>query len=94
MSDDRLIRAVAAGLKLPPERIGEDTSRENCDGWDSLRHYSVILEVERVFGVRFPSPALPELTSVLRLRQELTRLAPPGQEPDRVPQDVPPREQP
>jgi acyl carrier protein len=35
--------------------ITRDTSAADIDGWDSLTHVTLILHVEKAFGVRFSS---------------------------------------
>lgn len=35
--------------------IGRETSARDVAGWDSLMHVTLILQVERRFGVRFSS---------------------------------------
>jgi acyl carrier protein len=49
---------------------------QNCDRWDSLQHFHLILAVEEAFGVRFSSERIPHLTSVQALREELAHVRP------------------
>ncbi len=76
MSQDRLRYVVASALGLSLEDVGESTAMADCSRWDSLRHFHLILDVEHAFGVRFSSDRIPELTSVLALREEISRLLP------------------
>lgn len=34
-------------------QIGMETTAEDVDGWDSIKHVQLILQVEMEFGVRF-----------------------------------------
>lgn len=40
------------------------TTAADVDGWDSLTHVTLVLRVEREFGIRFKSSAVAELQSV------------------------------
>jgi acyl carrier protein len=71
---DKLVRTIVEVLQIPPDRVQETTSMENCPEWDSLRHFSLILAVEDAFGVHFSSDEIPVLTQVGALRAELARL--------------------
>lgn len=44
--------------------ITRETSAGDIDGWDSLTHVTLILQVEREFGVRFSSSEVASLRSV------------------------------
>lgn len=43
--------------------INRETTAADIDGWDSLTHVTLILQVERVFGVRFTSSEVSALRS-------------------------------
>ena len=43
--------------------IKPETSAADIDGWDSLTHVTLILQVERTFGVRFTSSEVAALRS-------------------------------
>jgi acyl carrier protein len=44
--------------------IGPDTNAEDVEGWDSLMHVTLIVNVEREFGVRFASSEIASLKDV------------------------------
>lgn len=71
---DRLCVTIASVLGLSPEEVSDDTSRENCQKWDSLQHFVLVLAVEQEYGVRFSSGRIPELTRVSAIREEIDRL--------------------
>ncbi len=41
---------VARALECSVDGIGEDSSMENLDAWDSLGHMKIILEIEQTLG--------------------------------------------
>lgn len=50
--DPRLKTILANVLKLPPEGITPDVSRETCKAWTSLAHLLLVTQIESVFGIQ------------------------------------------
>ena len=48
---DQLRSLVANALKVQPEQIGPEDGLLKTPGWDSMAHVSIMLEIERTFGV-------------------------------------------
>lgn len=44
--------------------IDRQTSADNVEGWDSLMHVSLMINVERVFGVKFSTTQVASLKNV------------------------------
>jgi acyl carrier protein len=44
--------------------ISRETSAKDVDEWDSVMHVSLIVNVEKVFGVRFSSSEVAKLQNV------------------------------
>lgn len=64
----RLREIVADVLGLDPASVGEDTTTDTVDGWDSLAHMNLILAVEEELGVGVPDEDAADLTSYPLLR--------------------------
>jgi acyl carrier protein len=47
--------------------VARNTGAADVDGWDSLMHVTLMLEVERAFGVRFSSGEVADLVDVGQL---------------------------
>ncbi len=45
-------------------QIGPQTSAKDIEGWDSLMHVTLIVNVERAFGVKFSSSEVAALQNV------------------------------
>ena len=60
-------------LEIAPEQVTPDLSMGMVENWDSFRHLQAILAIEGEYGVQFDPQRIPELTSVLLLRQELEK---------------------
>lgn len=63
------IRAVmAATFHLSPDAIiTRETTSADVDGWDSLSHSILIMNVEDAFGAELPSDAIYDLANVGQL---------------------------
>ena len=68
---DRVRQAIADVFSVPAAQIPEDASPETLEGWDSLRHLEIMLELEMQFGVRIPTEEVPELISVDAIEEAL-----------------------
>lgn len=57
-----LKNVILKRLKLQDYEILNETKANTIPGWDSLSHLSILMEVEKVFGIKFKMP------EILRLR--------------------------
>jgi acyl carrier protein len=68
MSKDEIMAEVAGIIRRtfrqPDVEITRDTVALDVDGWDSLSHTMLILEVEKRFGVRLPPERVFDLEDV------------------------------
>lgn len=74
MSDDlesRLRTIVAKVLKADAAQIRPDFKMGDHPRWDSLGHMDLVAAIENDFGIRFPSHALPRITSLPVIRREV-----------------------
>jgi acyl carrier protein len=53
----------------PVEMINEETTRQDINSWDSLRHVQLILELEATFGVKFKPSEIPEMISFKKIKE-------------------------
>lgn len=68
---ERVRETIATVWGLAAVDVPPDASAETFDGWDSLRHLELMLELELGFGVRIPADQVPELTSVAAIEDAL-----------------------
>ncbi len=68
MTDDATLQELAAIIRRtfrqPGLEIARETTAMDVDGWDSLSHTMLILQVEKSFGVRLPADRVHELEDV------------------------------
>ena len=62
------VRGIAADvLQVGTGEITPQSSTETIEGWDSLRHLSLILAFEQEFGVQFEPEDIDSMNSVERI---------------------------
>ncbi len=71
---DTITQIMAQILQVPKETIGQDSSPETIDRWDSLKHMQLIMALEDEFEIQFPDEAIPELLSVRLIEEKLSEL--------------------
>jgi len=60
-------------FQVDPDELNESSSRETIEGWDSMGHLNLILELESEFKVNIAIADAMEMTSVERIKAILTR---------------------
>jgi len=53
MISEKLKSVILKELKLDEFDIRDDTTADQVPGWDSLSHLSIIIAIERNYGIRF-----------------------------------------
>ena len=59
---DKVIKIMKDVLET--EDISLNTSQDNCENWNSLRHLNLVSELEDEFGVEFETEEIAEMHSV------------------------------
>jgi acyl carrier protein len=61
---DRLADVIRVTLGQPQARISLDTTANDIDGWDSLRHSVLLMRIEQAFDIRFVPAEVIDLDNV------------------------------
>jgi acyl carrier protein len=72
MSGDRLVPMFALVLKVPAERLSDETSPDNTPSWDSLAAMELVSQIEETFGVQLSTREIMKMRS-LGLAREMLR---------------------
>jgi acyl carrier protein len=64
---------MGAVFRVDPKTIPDEARSEELPGWDSLRHLELMLALESEFGVRIPSEAMLELTTLPEIERFVER---------------------
>jgi acyl carrier protein len=51
---DRIKKVMARALEVPVTEITEHSSQDTIENWDSMRHMSLIVFLEREFDITIP----------------------------------------
>jgi acyl carrier protein len=72
---ERLQDVIADLFGCLPNDIPHDGDLRMLDGWDSLHHLELMLELEAEFKIRIPTETMAELTSMGRIEDYLSEHA-------------------
>ena len=67
-------RILATVLQVPQSVIRGELRAADIEGWDSLKHVLLILEIEEFFGVRLPTSEVDKVENVGRLYDLVVRV--------------------
>jgi len=68
MPEKELKRLMSSLLELKPEEINDETSNDNTESWDSLKHMEIISTIEDNFNITFSADEIIELTSFKKIK--------------------------
>lgn len=51
MISERIKQVMGVVFDISPDQINEDSSIDNIENWDSLKHLNLILALEEEFGI-------------------------------------------
>jgi acyl carrier protein len=68
----RLVSVVGEVLGCDPATLQEEAPLREMDNWDSLRHMSLVLAVERTWNLRLTPAEIARMRSVAEIRSVLT----------------------
>ena len=63
INEQTLKQVMAAVLEIPADSIGEETSMDTVEAWDSIKHMNLVLALEDEFGVSIPDEDAANITS-------------------------------
>ena len=61
MLETRIKQVMSQVLGIPAETIGENTSPDTVENWDSLRHMNLIMALEEAFDLSFTEEQMVEM---------------------------------
>ncbi len=61
---DRLLRIISIIMEVPIEELNKESSPDNIEKWDSLKHMNLILALEEEFNIAFSDEEIVEMLSV------------------------------
>ncbi len=61
---DRLAEVFALVLKVPADRLSDQTSPDNTPSWDSLAAMELVSQIEETFGVQLSTREIMKMRSL------------------------------
>ena len=66
--ESTLKTVMATVLGISADAIGDDTSMDTVESWDSIKHMNLVLAIEEEFGVSIPDEDAANITSYPLIR--------------------------
>lgn len=70
---DKLRLVFQRILKCDPGTVNERGSMETIDGWDSLVHLRLVMEIESAFKMKFKTSELASLTTIKAILDQIPK---------------------
>ena len=77
--DQRIKETMSTIFNVPAESLNENSSQDNVEGWDSLKHMNLLLALEQEFDVVIPDEDAANITSYHLINLILKDLVDPSQ---------------
>jgi acyl carrier protein len=61
---ERVYKVISQVFNVPIEKINEESSPDNIETWDSLKHMNMVLALEEEFNVQFGEEQIFEMLNV------------------------------
>ena len=71
----KVLNVVSEVLGVPADALTDDSSPENIESWDSLKHMNLVLALEEEFGIRFSDEQIVAMLSVRSIKEAVAELA-------------------
>ena len=62
---------IGSVLGVSPEDLGDDSSSENVERWDSLRQLSILLALESAYGITISADEAVDMNSIAAIKTVL-----------------------
>jgi acyl carrier protein len=74
LDENALKQVMASMLSIDAASIDEESSIDNIESWDSIRHMNLVLALEEEFRVSIPDDEAANITSYPLIRVVLNQL--------------------
>lgn len=73
--DERIKDVMSGVFGVDADTLTEESSQDNVEGWDSIKHLDLIVSLEEEFGVSIPIEEVGNLTNFKYIKLTLEELA-------------------
>ncbi len=71
--EDRIKNVMAAVFEAPVDEITDESSPDNIESWDSLKHMNLIVALEEEFSVQFDDEEIVEMINYALIKLILSK---------------------
>lgn len=72
--DERIKDVMSGVFGVDADTLNEDSSQDNVEGWDSIKHLDLIVSLEEEFDVSIPIEEVGNLTNFKYIKLTLEEL--------------------
>jgi acyl carrier protein len=73
-NSEKIKQVMSIVFEVPVNSINENSSGDNIENWDSLRHLNLILALEEEFGVSIPDEEVGNLVNFKLIELSINEL--------------------
>lgn len=73
--EERIMDVMSGVFGVDADTLNEESSQDNVEGWDSIKHLDLIVSLEEEFGVSIPIEEVGNLTNFKYIKLTLEELA-------------------
>ncbi len=73
--DERIKDVMSSVFGVDADTLNEESSQDNVEGWDSIKHLDLIVSLEEEFDVSIPIEEVGNLTNFKYIKLTLEELA-------------------
>lgn len=70
---NKVIGILSGLFNVSAEELGPDSSPDTVDGWDSLQHLNIVLDVEQMFDISLSPPEIERMVTVKAIADIVNR---------------------
>jgi acyl carrier protein len=61
--NDRIFDVMSITFEIPMDKLNENSSKDDIEEWDSLKHLNLVLALEEEFGINIPDEEVGDMIS-------------------------------
>lgn len=71
---ERAYKVIANVMNVPADSVGDDSSPDTIEQWDSIKHMNLVLALEQEFGVQFDDEQVTDMLNAELVYETLKEL--------------------
>ena len=71
---ERVFKVMSSVFGVPVDKINEESSPDNIESWDSLKHLNLVVALEEEFDIEFTDDQTGDIMSALLIIKTLEKI--------------------